>query len=125
MIEVSETHLRLIIGGLIFATLVSLFFLLSAIYIDRNSTAETLSNMQEDNTAATHSENAPAQELDPRILVSDGVKKDRFWFKYSYDSATGVCQALVVNSWKGAASGQVIDCTPEVMRLFPSTQENE
>lgn len=66
-----------------------------------------------------HTTSTPSQENESSILLSDRVYKDGIWFRYSHDTATGICHGLVGDRWDGLKNSQVIECTPEVMRLFP------
>ena len=60
----------------------------------------------------------PSEENKSRILVSDRAHNDGVWFRYAYDTATDVCSVLISGT-NGYNTPQVIECTPEVMRLFP------
>ena len=68
--------------------------------------------------ASGNGENAsPSEETEPRILVSEEAYDDGVWFQYAHDTETEICSVLI-SSGNGLRP-QVIECTPEVMSLFP------
>ena len=60
-----------------------------------------------------------AENANSRVVVSDQVQNNGITFRYTLDTATGICSVVISNGEAGKP--QVIDCTPEVMRLFSAT----